>query len=284
MNDFIDLFIAETKATILALTGDDPEIEKLESSETVTIDSPVALTTITVGGAASGKMIVAMPPQMATALVDIMMAGEGESKDDMDDDDLDGAKEIASQIVGAMGTALSSQNVLPKLSLTASKISFVAADEDVDIQDFSHGITFSFKTPAIDSQIKLMLDASVEASLHPQAQAAPAMESAPVSGGGGHSGAPADLSGDEMRNMALLKEVKLPVTVRIGSKKMLLKDVINMDIGSVIELNQLANDPLDLLVDNHVIAQGEVVIVDGNFGIQITYIGSKRDRLNQLKG
>ena len=84
--------------------------------------------------------------------------------------------------------------------------------------------------------------------------------------------------------MGLLREVKLPVTVRIGSKRMLLKDVINMDIGSVVELNQLANDPLDILVDNHVIAQGEVVIVDGNFGIQITHIGTKKDRLNQLKG
>jgi flagellar motor switch protein FliN/FliY len=65
---------------------------------------------------------------------------------------------------------------------------------------------------------------------------------------------------------------------------MLLKDVLNMDIGSVIELNQLANDPLEILVDNHVVAEGEVVIVDGNFGVQITTIGSKKDRLTQLKG
>ena len=57
-----------------------------------------------------------------------------------------------------------------------------------------------------------------------------------------------------------------------------------MDIGSVIELNQLANDPLDILVDDNVIAQGEVVIVDGNFGVQVTSIGTKRDRLNKLKG
>jgi flagellar motor switch protein FliN/FliY len=46
----------------------------------------------------------------------------------------------------------------------------------------------------------------------------------------------------------------------------------------------LANDPLDILVDDHVIAQGEVVIVDGNFGVQITSIGTKRDRLTKLKG
>jgi flagellar motor switch protein FliN/FliY len=94
---------------------------------------------------------------------------------------------------------------------------------------------------------------------------------------------PVELSDDEINNISLIMDVKLPVRVRIGKKKMLLKDVLNMDIGSVIELNQLANDPLDILVDNHVIAQGEVVIVDGNFGVQITTIGTKKDRLNQLK-
>jgi len=93
-----------------------------------------------------------------------------------------------------------------------------------------------------------------------------------------------NLSNEEMSNIALIMDVKLPVRVRIGKKKMLLKDVLNMDIGSVIELNQLANDPLEILVDNHVIAQGEVVIVDGNFGVQITSIGTKKERLTQLKG
>jgi flagellar motor switch protein FliN/FliY len=63
---------------------------------------------------------------------------------------------------------------------------------------------------------------------------------------------------------------------------MLLKDVINMDIGSIVELNQLANEPLDLLVDDKKIAEGEVVIVDGNFGIQITSIGTKKERMHAL--
>jgi flagellar motor switch protein FliN/FliY len=63
---------------------------------------------------------------------------------------------------------------------------------------------------------------------------------------------------------------------------MLLKDVINMDIGSIVELNQLANEPLDVLVDDKKIAEGEVVIVDGNFGIQITSIGTKKERMNAL--
>ena len=91
------------------------------------------------------------------------------------------------------------------------------------------------------------------------------------------------LSSEELSNISLIMDVKLPVRVRIGKKRMLLKDVLNMDIGSVIELNQLANDPLEILVDNHVIAEGEVVIVDGNFGVQITTIGTKKERLTQLK-
>jgi len=91
------------------------------------------------------------------------------------------------------------------------------------------------------------------------------------------------LNSEELNNISLIMDVKLPVKVRIGKKKMLLKDVLNMDIGSVVELNQLANDPLEILVDDHIIAEGEVVIVDGNFGVQITSIGTKRERLNQLK-
>ena len=55
-------------------------------------------------------------------------------------------------------------------------------------------------------------------------------------------------------------DVRLPMRVRIGSKRMLLKDVLTMDIGSVIELNQLANDPLEILIGDKVIALGEVVI------------------------
>ena len=92
-----------------------------------------------------------------------------------------------------------------------------------------------------------------------------------------------EFSAEEMRNIGLIMDVRLPIRVRIGSKRMLLKDVLTMDIGSVIELNQLANDPLEILIGDKVIALGEVVIIDGNFGIQITQIGSKRERLQQLK-
>ena len=87
----------------------------------------------------------------------------------------------------------------------------------------------------------------------------------------------------EIKNLEMLLDIKLQLRVRIGSKIMLLKDVIGMDIGSIVELNQLAKEPLDILIEDKKIGEGEVVIVDGNFGIQITSIGSREERLNSLK-
>jgi flagellar motor switch protein FliN/FliY len=51
---------------------------------------------------------------------------------------------------------------------------------------------------------------------------------------------------------------------------MFLKDAVNMDIGSVVELDKLLNEPIDIIVNNKVIGYGEVIVVDGNFGIRVT--------------
>ena len=79
-------------------------------------------------------------------------------------------------------------------------------------------------------------------------------------------------------NMDRIKNIELKVTLRIGSKILLLKDISNLDIGSVIELDQLANSPLEILVQNKVIGYGEVVIVDGNFGVQITSLINEKEK------
>jgi len=148
-------------------------------------------------------------------------------------------------------------------------------------------IVYKFHLGELESLLMFIMDEKLEKALSgDQASSEPESQgnSKTSSSNNEHIASGVNLSAEEMNNISLIMDVKLPVRVRIGQKKMLLKDVLNMDIGSVIELNQLANDPLDILVDNHVIAQGEVVIVDGNFGVQITTIGTKKERLNKLKG
>ncbi len=289
MNDFLKLFESETIATIEGLTGQAPSVT-LKEEENVSIVSniipPTSITTIAIEGDVDAKAIVVMPPSLATALGDLMLGGEGEAKADMDDEDLDATKEIVSNIVGAISTALSSQKELPVVALKVDNITYVDENSEVDVEHFSKMYVYNFQLGMIDSLMMLLVDENLLNIFDATQQSDSTTPDTSVEVSSVETTQDtisAHLDDNEMRNISLIMDVKLPVRVRIGQKKMLLKDVLSMDIGSVIELNQLANDPLDILVDDRVIAQGEVVIVDGNFGIQITTIGSKRERLNQLK-
>ncbi len=287
MNDFIKLFESETIATIEGLTGQAPALD-LKEEETLSIVSniipPTAVVSAEVSGDIEAKAVVAIPPTLATALGDLMLGGEGEGKESMDDEDLDATKEIVSNILSALSTALTSQAELPNMNFKVTNIEFIDESGEINLEAYSKMYVYNFALGAISSLLMFVIDDKIEGVLSggsAEPETAAVQAEAPAAAAPSPSAA---FEGDADSNINLIMDVKLPVRVRIGQKKMLLRDVLSMDIGSVIELNQLANDPLDILVDNHVIAQGEVVIVDGNFGVQITTIGSKRDRLHQLKG
>ena len=182
-----------------------------------------------------------------------------------------------------MRTTLGSQKELPKFTIKPESAEFIAENGEVNLDAYAKMFVFTFSLGEINSLMMFAIDASVNGALGGKKAHATSAPSGNIFDEPSNEPT-VKLEEGEMKNIGLIMDVKLPVRVRIGKKKMLLKDVLSMDIGSVIELNQLANDPLDILVDDHVIAQGEVVIVDGNFGVQITSIGTKRDRLNKLKG
>ncbi|MDW8195654.1 MAG: flagellar motor switch protein FliN [Candidatus Calescibacterium sp.] len=73
-------------------------------------------------------------------------------------------------------------------------------------------------------------------------------------------------------NLDLLQDIPLTVTVEIGRAKMLVKDVLRLTVGSVVELDKLAGEPVDILVNGKIIARGEVIAVNENYGIRITEI------------
>ncbi|MGN8440245.1 flagellar motor switch protein FliY, partial [Helicobacter pylori] len=219
------------------------------------------------------------PVVLVTALSDLMLGGEGASKEEMDNDDLDAFKEMASNIFGAIATSLKSQELLPKLNFTT--INAEIAKELPKKEDYAKAMVFSFKMEAIkESQIILLTTAAFERQFEKTHKEKEETTEGAAEEVKTHD---ASLENIEIRNISMLLDVKLNVKVCIGQKKMILKDVVSMDIGSVVELDQLVNDPLEILVDDKVIAKGEVVIVDGNFGIQITDIGTKKERLEQLK-
>jgi flagellar motor switch protein FliN/FliY len=81
------------------------------------------------------------------------------------------------------------------------------------------------------------------------------------------------------RNLDLLLDIELGVTLRFGSRQMLLKDILELCSGSVVELDRRVEEPVDLLIDGRLIAQGEVVIVEGNYGLRILQVATQGEKI-----
>jgi flagellar motor switch protein FliN/FliY len=86
----------------------------------------------------------------------------------------------------------------------------------------------------------------------------------------------------ENSKMDLLMDVEMPVSVSFGRAQLPLKDVIKLTTGSIIELNRNVSEPVEVIVNNCVIARGEVVVVEGNYGIRIHQIVSRAERIRSL--
>ena len=84
-------------------------------------------------------------------------------------------------------------------------------------------------------------------------------------------------------NIDFLLDIPLEISVELGRTKIPLKDMLQLGHGSVIELNKLIGEPVDMLVNDRLIAQGEVVVFDENFGIRITNIIKPEDRIRSLR-
>lgn len=107
-----------------------------------------------------------------------------------------------------------------------------------------------------------------EAGAAPQATSFPPMETTPAVPGN--------------KNIDFVLDIPLQVTVQIGSTRMLIRELLQLGQGSVIELNKLAGEPMEVLVNNKLVARGEVVVVNEKFGIRLTDVVSTNQRIQQL--
>ena len=100
------------------------------------------------------------------------------------------------------------------------------------------------------------------------------------------SGKPDKMSGipdTSHRNLSLILDIPLRVAVELGRTKMVVNDLLNLGQGSVIELSKLAGEPMEVLVNDKLVARGEAVVVNEKFGVRLTDIISPSERVEQLK-
>ncbi|MCM3409096.1 flagellar motor switch phosphatase FliY [Metabacillus litoralis] len=94
---------------------------------------------------------------------------------------------------------------------------------------------------------------------------------------------PVQYQQQDIQNLDMLLDIPLKVTVELGRTKRSVKEILELSSGSIIELDKLAGEHVDILVNNKIVAKGEVVVIDENFGVRVTDIISQSERLNKLK-
>ena len=266
------------------------------NSETITekVDGEYIIVEIPFTGACEGSMRVLASKQTFATLADLMVAGDGKSP--YSDEHKDAITELFSQISGAFSTDLGGK--FQKSVSAAAPAIFDNAGIDILENDFAAFCTLTMNDfdpmVFIVSPDETLLEkyAPLLDKPEPQNSAAPAA----AAGAGYNSNAPAESHAPAHHgaenvfssrapkiNVDILLDIELEVTIELGRTELAIKRVLDMAPGTLIELDRLSGEPVELLVNNKVVAKGEVVIIDENFGVRIISLVSPEERIRSLR-
>jgi len=224
-----------------------------------------------------------IPNSSALKFEDLMLGGTGEvSKSEIDNDTVDALNEIVSNICGSFCTASNAQG----LSDVASMKSEIKSSKKVEKSELKQD-SFIFKTLLDEAQAPLIIYFDKLFAPFFSTITGVSEDTAPQTGvtiqslSSTHShhmvGVP-----NPSKNLELLYNVRLKLSVRLGTKIVLLKDILRWDVGEIIELEQMVNEPLELLINGVKIGEGEAVIVEGKFGLKVKRIANEDLKLDKI--
>lgn len=236
-----------------------------------------------------------IPALTATKFEFFMLGGMGDLKEHVDDEITDAVNEIVSNVCGSLCTTVNAQGFADISSIKSEIVSSSIKDcksiasapnkyfFDLTLDGEKLPIYISFDNLALPylNEITGGAGDDILQSVPTPQTAAPAMTS-PHNNSMPDMGISSLLSEDAAQNLQLLFDIKLKLSVRLGTKNFLLKDILRWDIGEIIELEQMVNEPLDILVNGVKIGEGEAVIVEGKFGLKIKAIGSDSAKLSHI--
>ena len=229
---------------------------------------------------------------------DLMMMGDGNAA--YTDDHKDAVTELFGQILGAYSTAfgatIGQQVSVDRINASlfdAGNPPVPFAETDMVVVQGTVGDTDRWRMHFIvpdDLGAQIMRSISKGTGVESGAESTGGESS--WAGGAGSSGdafVETPLSGDSVRsssskeNIDMLLDVDLDVYIELGRTNLSIKRILELTPGSIVELDRMAGEPVDLLVNEKVIAKGEVVVLDENFGIRIVSLVSAEDRIKSLK-
>jgi flagellar motor switch protein FliN len=246
---------------VLSQVSGQPSVFEISSGPLPATDSDLWYTVVA-GGAVRGEMTLRLPAASGTRLAQKFM-GETEPPADaitaepITAENKEALEELLRQIAGLAATALAATaGGEVQFHLSASAAPSWSSDAIVCLQAHDEAGT--------SITIEIQISPALAAELQPRVQPAPAAQtSAPPS---------PPSSTPPSSSYRRLMDVGLDVKLRFGTRRMRLRDVLALSAGVVVELDNSLHSPVDLLLDGRLIAQGEVVVVDGKYGLRVTNV------------
>lgn len=233
----------------------------------------------------SSRIHFYIPAVSATKFEYLMLGGMGELKETIDDETTDAINEIVSNICGSFSTLVNAQGLSDVGSIKSEIKSTIKVENSVlSAKDDAYEFTISlddekYRLMVVFDKLLLPYFSAITGIYQeePKVQVAP---SAPVSNNTGNSNNSSVTP--TSKNLELLYNVKLKLSVRLGTKIVLLKDILRWDVGEIIELEQMVNEPLEILINGVKIGEGEAVIVEGKFGLKIKRIINEDFQIDKI--
>ncbi len=206
---------------------------------------------VAAAGSLRGEMSLRVPRAVMLAVGQLFLQETQDAAAELKPDHQDALQELLRQAAGQVATALSARWGEAQLRVEAGAAPTWSAG--------ARGWLVSTAGAPCRLLMEWQMSSALVAALRPVQEKPPASEPAK---------APA------LDKLDLLMDVELDVTLRFGKRSMLLREVLELDSGSVVELDRQVQEPADLLLDGRLIARGEVVVVDGNYGLRVLEIVS----------
>lgn len=225
----------------------------------------------TAGGSLRGELAFLAAETDAKLLAQLLMGETPDAAAPLTDEDRDAAAEVFRQVAGQVSIDLAAKwSAQVSLAFDAARAAAwpPAARAAISIT------TPGGRKPLIILAVQENLFAALAEA--PEPAKAPAAPAAPKASPKSDPTPPAADASNS--NLELLLDIELEATIRFGQREMLLRDVLDLRAGSVIELERHVEEPAELLVAGRPVARGEVVVVEGNYGLRITEIMTPRER------
>lgn len=283
------------------------ELCEAGDSDTIQEKLPSVLLALKIGlkGAFEGEFYLLFEKTNVAVLSDLMMMGDGTAE--YTEDHKDAISELFNQVMGAFTTTLTAELGASVSSDTIEPVEFDLEHPPFDI-DTHEMILVSQKIEALpDTFAVVLVPKELSSGIAEKMKAI----SAPMSGGsmdesvglnmnelddlskvtsfsGGDEGGFQEtrmpsVSAGSQQGIDMLLDVDLDVNIELGQSMLSIKRILELAPGSIVELDRMAGEPVDLMVNNKVVARGEVVVIDENFGIRIVSLVSPEERIRSLR-